>query len=73
MINELRKGSPVLQAALIHQATGITINPEDIKFKTPEELIELEIAREAMKDLSKDEEFMREAKYGLIDKIYGKR
>ena len=39
LVEKLKLNNPVLQAAIIHQATGVDIKPGDIKPETPEDAL----------------------------------
>jgi hypothetical protein len=70
LVENMVQSNAVLQAAIVAEMTGITIDPRDIKIASPEEAFEHFIINEALKDLAKDRDFIAMAKEVVMDMIY---
>jgi hypothetical protein len=73
LLGTLQKTNSTVQAAIISKATGITIDPKDIKVQTSTQKFEDMIAEKAMEEIAADpnSEFVENAKQAMIFKLAG--
>ena len=69
-LDAMVKSNPLLQAAVLSKATGITIEPKDIL--NPEQAFEAAVTAAALPEMLKDVEYMEEAKNLMLDRMYAK-
>jgi hypothetical protein len=63
------RDSPIVQAAVISEATGIPITAKDIPTTTPEEKLEAQVMEEVLAEAAKDPEYREEVKAATLDRI----
>jgi hypothetical protein len=72
LVEKAKLKNPALQAAIIHQATGVDIKAADIKAETPEDILDAKVMTAALEDIEKDPEFMEQAKAAALDRMYAR-
>jgi hypothetical protein len=70
LVESMLRNNPVLQAAVVSHITGVELDPAAIKIETPQEAFRQHVINEAIRELSRDQEFMRMAKDMVMDMIY---
>lgn len=68
LIDGMVQNNAVIQAAIVYEATGIEIDPADIKILTPQEAFEQALVAEVIKDLSNDKDLIERAKRIMMER-----